>query len=247
MERTLILFFATLMVFGTSGVQAQFSFATNVTVNITRTGCGSTKLCVQQPNACDPAGSSGCLFGSSAVVNATANDFFFQLSGNVTGNSTEFVALQLNPNSTTNAGLIFACIQNNSTFSFQTFMMNSAGNVTRFNRTVTQIRGLANTTKIQCEFSVANLTVSGTASLLRSQDNAFSFSLASGTLNGESLVFAQTFRAGVLDLANPTANVANTTTAPNTTTPASGSNRALHSEGVLLLTGILSLAFLKTA
>lgn len=47
------------------------------------------------------------------------------------------------------------------------------------------------------------------------------------------LQLTESFNGGVLDLANPTANVANTTNVPNTTV--SGTNRALHSEGKTLI------------
>lgn len=75
-------------------------------VNITRTGCGSNKLCLSAPDSCDPTGTGPCLFGSAAAVlpvlpNGTTLSFQLQ------GESAGYVALglSLSPSEVTNAKL----------------------------------------------------------------------------------------------------------------------------------------------
>lgn len=58
-----------------------------------------SKLCIQTPDNCDPAGNSSCFFGSVAAGNTTApngTELMFQLSGNSTG----YIALGLTANAT---------------------------------------------------------------------------------------------------------------------------------------------------
>lgn len=50
--------------------------------NITRGGCGSTKLCVSVPPDCDPAGNSSCIFISTKLSNATLS---VEISGTISG------------------------------------------------------------------------------------------------------------------------------------------------------------------
>ncbi|XP_037537823.1 putative ferric-chelate reductase 1 [Nematolebias whitei] len=254
MERTLTLFFATLVVLVTSGVQAQLSYATNTTVNVTGTGCGSSKLCVDTPSGCDPTGNSSCFFGSIKVKNVTTNQFSFQLSGNSTG----YVALGLTVNSSAGSTLLFACARkasNNASIIFLTSLMNNAGgNLTQGNAMVTEIRGLVNNNQIQCEFDVSGLNATNSTFLKSSQDTSYVIILGSGQLNNDGSLGTLTkiLSSPTLDLSNPSANVASTTTAPTSTTATthtttSGTDRALFSEGVLLLMGVLSQFVLKMA
>lgn len=63
-------------------------------VNITRDGCGTSKLCVEIPADCDPTGNSTCLFGSAESLSST--NATFELRGNSTG----YIALGLTANAT---------------------------------------------------------------------------------------------------------------------------------------------------
>ena len=66
-------------------------------VNITRDGCGMTKLCVETPDDCDPAGNSSCLFASVAATTPMAPNGS-ELSLELRGDSTGYIALGLTAN-----------------------------------------------------------------------------------------------------------------------------------------------------
>ena len=66
-------------------------------VNITRDGCAVTKVCVETPDNCDPAGNASCLFGSvnaSTPTPPNGTNLTIQLRGESTG----YVALGLTVN-----------------------------------------------------------------------------------------------------------------------------------------------------
>ncbi|XP_017266349.1 putative ferric-chelate reductase 1 [Kryptolebias marmoratus] len=249
MERSAILFFTTLMVL-TTGVQSQLTFATNSTqVDITRTGCGSSKLCEEVPKGCDPAGNSACLFVSTALKNQTANngaEVSFQLSGNSTG----YIAAGITPNANTGSTLLFVCT-NNDTINEKFFRMmlrnNTDNMLSPHNTTVREIRGQVNGDKIQCEFDVPNLNATSSSFLRAGADTTFFILLGTGKLNtdGSLGTFNVNRTSDALDLTNPMANVANTTAVPTNTTGAA--DRALHSGGALLLMSVLSLSALTAA
>lgn len=54
-----------------------------------------SKLCIQTPDNCDPAGNSSCFFGSVAAA-PNGTELMFQLSGNSTG----YIALGLTASAT---------------------------------------------------------------------------------------------------------------------------------------------------
>ncbi|XP_005924594.1 putative ferric-chelate reductase 1 [Haplochromis burtoni] len=259
MERGLSLLIAAVMLFVAPGVQAadSFSFATNATVNITKTGCGISKLCIQTPDNCDPAGNSSCFFGSVAAGNTTApngTELMFQLSGNSTG----YIALGLTANATQGTTALYICAQNssnNASFVFAARQRNNINNNTlsTFNSTVTKIRGQVVNGKIQCEFSVPNLNATNTRS---ADSTTYVVILGSGPLTGSNFgAFTASKTTDPLNLANPSANVANattTTTATNTTTASPSTTKnsasgALHSHALTLLLTVLMLFVLKTA
>ncbi|KAI5612525.1 mucin-5AC-like isoform X2, partial [Silurus asotus] len=57
-------------------------------VNITRNGCGTTKLCMSSVSGCDPSGNSSCFFSSTQLNNTILT---VELSGTTLG----YVALGL--------------------------------------------------------------------------------------------------------------------------------------------------------
>ncbi|XP_063316970.1 putative ferric-chelate reductase 1 [Pelmatolapia mariae] len=258
MERGLSLLIAAVMLFVAPGVQAadNFSFATNATVNITNTGCGTTKLCIQTPDNCDPAGNSSCFFASVAAGSTTApngTELMFQLSGNSTG----YIALGLTANATQGTTALYICAQNssnNASFFFGARQRNNINNtLSTFNSTVTKIRGQVVNGKIQCEFSVPNSNATNTRS---ADSTTYVVVLGSGPLSGNDFgTFTTSKTTDPLNLANPSANVANatTTTTTNTTTTASptttknSASGALHSHALTLLLTVLTLFVLKTA
>lgn len=66
-------------------------------VNITRNGCGVSKLCVETPNDCDPAANSTCLFASLTASTPMAPNGTI-LSVELRGESMGYIALGLTQN-----------------------------------------------------------------------------------------------------------------------------------------------------
>ncbi|XP_034743071.1 putative ferric-chelate reductase 1 [Etheostoma cragini] len=206
MERGWILLVAAVGVYVASGVQGipNLSFSNNTQVNISQNGCGVSKLCVQTPANCDPAGNTSCLFASvisSTQVAPNGSAMSFQLRGESVG----YIALGLTVNASQGTTMLFICAQNssnNGSFFFQTMDQNNTNGVlTPADRITREIRGIVNRNVITCEFGVQNV-------------NAFStIVLGTGniTINGLS-PFYISLNSGLLNLANPASNVP--TTAP---------------------------------
>ncbi|XP_072219139.1 putative ferric-chelate reductase 1 [Leuresthes tenuis] len=240
MERVLILLTTTVMLFMATGVQAMLSFANNKEVNITRTGCGVTKLCVETPDNCDPTGNSSCLFGSVTAgtpMPPNGVNMSFELSGNSSG----YIALGLTLNETMGINMLFICGQNGSDmFFFQAVSKNGTSEMFEvLNRDVMEIRGTVNGDMIQCEFNVPGLNATNTRSF---HATTFIVILGHGNVIGGSpgpLRVALT--TNPLNLADPASNV-NTTSMP----PTGGAGRPHLSHAGLLLLSILTLGVLKT-
>lgn len=66
-------------------------------VNITRDGCGVSKLCVETPNDCDPAANGTCLFASLTASTPVAPNGTV-LSVELRGESMGYIALGLTQN-----------------------------------------------------------------------------------------------------------------------------------------------------
>ncbi|XP_071347053.1 putative ferric-chelate reductase 1 [Trachinotus anak] len=264
MERGMILLVAALTVFVASGVQgtAHLSFANNTMVNITRGGCGTSKLCVETPDDCDPTGNNTCLFGSVIASTPMAPNGT-TLSIQLRGISTGFVALGLTANASEGTSMVFICAQNistNGTFFFRTMQRNNTNGVLSPTETrVREIRGLVQDNVIRCEFEVPNVNASNTRS---SHATTFSILLGDGTFENGIANFTVRLDSGPLNVANPAANVNNNTTAAPTTvapttaasttaapttammnsTTTSGASGVLHPHALLLLLSVLTLS-----
>ncbi|XP_075953901.1 uncharacterized protein LOC142956276 [Anarhichas minor] len=246
MERGLTLLVAALVVYVTPSVQgtAHLSFS-NATVDITRSGCGVDKLCVETPTDCDPAGTGSCLFVSVVATTPVAPNGTM-LSIELRGNSSGYIALGLTANASEGTTMLFICAQNsltNGSFFFRTMTMNNTDRTLRGNEErVSDIRGMVNGTVIKCEFNITsvNATRSGTRSRSRSSPvTTSSILLGSGTTNGTTIgAFNLALNSGPLNLADPTSN-------SNTTMPNSGG--AVQPHAVLLLLSVLSLAVMLRA
>ncbi|XP_071397227.1 putative ferric-chelate reductase 1 [Centroberyx affinis] len=224
MDRGLILLVAALMIYTAPGVHGTFhlSFANNIQVNISRSGCGMTKLCVETPDDCDPMANTTCLFASFDTGNSMApngTDLAVQLRGDSTG----FIALGLTPSSNMDITMVFICAQNisDSRFFFRTTQRNNSGDMalSPTERIVRDIRGSVNGSVIQCEFTIPNLNATST----RSPDTTFAVQVGSGTINGGNFgTFSVTLDAGTLNLADPASTIPPTAAPGNATTPMSG-------------------------
>ncbi|MEQ2162541.1 hypothetical protein GOODEAATRI_020759, partial [Goodea atripinnis] len=245
MERTLIQVIATMMVFLTLGFQPVFS-----QVEITRTGCGTTKFCLEEPDKCNPAvNTTPCLFGSgkaTAFNSLTGINLTFELSGNSTG----YIALGLTQNASVGPIMLFVCGQNsssNGTFFFTTMTLDNVNNtLTSLARNVTDIQSSVVDENIKCRFSVSNLNATATATALQTRankDTTFQVVIGSGPLNGNTLgPFKLARNSESLDLS---VFLPNSTT--NTTAAPSGANRPFYSNAVLPLLSFLTLSILKFA
>ncbi|CAB1448584.1 unnamed protein product [Pleuronectes platessa] len=223
---------------------AHLSFANNTQVSITRAGCGSTKVCVETPTDCDPAGNDTCLFGS-AVAAAPVAPNGAEVTVQLRGNSTGYIALGLTADQTQGNTMLFICAQNSSDggkFFFRTMKRNNTDKMLSATETpVKEIRGLVNGSLIQCEFVVPNVNASTTRN---TQDTSFKVLLGSGPVTGSMIgAFAVALTSGVLNLADPSGNGTNTTVAPTT----AGAGSVLHSYALLLLLGVVALSFTHRA
>ncbi|KAI3374683.1 hypothetical protein L3Q82_021260 [Scortum barcoo] len=186
MERVLILLFAALMVFVAPGIQgtSHLSFANNTQVSINRTGCGTTKLCVETPDGCDPTGNSSCLFVSVAVGTPTPPNGT-TLSVKLRGESTGYLALGLTRNASEGSTILFICAQNssnNGTFFFRTMSRNNTnGTLTPTETRVTEIRSKVEGNVIRCEFDIPSVNATTTRA---NPDTTFSVLLGSGPVVG---------------------------------------------------------------
>ncbi|XP_051280136.1 putative ferric-chelate reductase 1 [Dicentrarchus labrax] len=249
MERGLILLVAAFMVYVAPGVQgtAHLSFASNTEVNITRTGCGVTKLCVETPGNCDPSGTSSCLFGS-VVANTSATNGA-ELSIELRGDSEGYIALGLTVNASEGTTMLFICAQNssnNGSFFFRTMLRNNSNNEqSAIERIVKEIRGTVNGSVIKCEFNIPNVNATQTRA---NEDTTFSILLGTGTFDGNALgTFNVTLNSGPLNLGNSASNVATTPAPTPSTSMTTAGSGAVHPHAVLLLLSVLTLSVLLRA
>ncbi|KAK5889415.1 hypothetical protein CesoFtcFv8_015422 [Champsocephalus esox] len=242
MEGGLIVLAAALLLFLSPEVQgtAHLSFANDRQVNITRDGCGVSKLCVDTPNNCDPSGSSPCLF-VSAVSSVPVAPNGVNLSVELSGESPGYIAVEL-ISKATESSMLFICGQNSSndgSFFFRTMQRNDT-TLTPTETIVKEIRGTVNGSMIKCEFIVPNLNASNT----RSTATTFSLLLGKGSFDGSAFgVFFIFLNSGPLDITQPNSNVP-PTAAPISNTTMPNNSGALQPHAVLLLLSVLTLSVL---
>ncbi|XP_004078642.1 putative ferric-chelate reductase 1 [Oryzias latipes] len=236
MERTISLLISTLVLLVAPHVNAQFNF--------TRTTCEMSKVCVTDPNNCDPAGNSTCLFGSLKVTSQNPPNGF-NLYNELSGMSSGYIALGLKPGQGNTT--LYICGRNdtnNETF-FSTMLLSGENNtLTKLSTSMAMFPGNMTAGKIQCVFNVTNLNA--TTSTRSSQDSTFTVVIGNGSVtDGVIGNFMKLSSRGPLDLNNPANTTANTTTVPTTTMSAATSVMPYHA--VLVLLGILGMTVLGTA
>ncbi|CAB1326513.1 unnamed protein product [Coregonus sp. 'balchen'] len=216
---------------GVSG-NGHLTFANNTKVNITRTGCGLKKLCVETPEQCDPTGKTSCLF-ASIVTTAPSPPNGVDLLVELRGDSSGYIALGLTANETEGTSMVFICAQNSSvSFFFRSAQRNNLNNtISLTQRIVKNITSSVNGTVIQCEFNVPAVNAT-----TRTSHITFVTFLAVGNVTNGMGIGDINIRltSKLLNLAQPNSNVA-TTTAPTT----AGSS-ALTSQAVLVLLSVLT-------
>lgn len=252
MEQTLIVLVAAVIVCLAPGIQgtSHLSFANNTEVNITRDGCGSTKLCLETPTDCDPAGNSSCLFASLMASTPVAPNGT-ELTVELRGDSMGYIALGLTANASEGTTMLFICAQNNQnngSFFFRTMDKNNTDMTLMGNeRRVTEIRGVVNGNVIQCEFNIpaVNATASRTT-----ESTTFTVLLGTGPTTGTTIgAFSANLTTVDVNVADPT-STATTTMAPTTimanATTMSGSG-AVQPQVLLLLLSIVTLSAMLRA
>ncbi|XP_043989632.1 putative ferric-chelate reductase 1 [Gambusia affinis] len=243
MEHKMMQVFAAMMVFLALSFQPVLSQA-----DISKTGCGTTKQCVQQPDSCDPTTTS-CLFGSArptVLKPPNGVDLAFELSGNVPGvNSSEYIAVGLTNEAQINF-MLFICALNNNSGNATFFNMSTVYNRTSntLNSTnakpMTDVKNTINGTSIKCTFNVAGLNTTTDAALVRAADTTYRMVVGSGTVDGNGLVAFTIAKIG---------NAIDLSSFPNSTntTATGGANRPFYSNAVLPLLSFLTLSILTFA
>ncbi|KAM9425007.1 uncharacterized protein KZ484_006409 [Pholidichthys leucotaenia] len=181
------------------------TLTTNIPVSfldssISRTGCGDTQLCADEPSNCNPSANDSCFF---VAVTQQSNDVFnFSCSGQSEGYifcafSTDNVA---GGNDTS-----YVCANNSGTVAFFTALLNN-NTLTVTDLNVNSVRGRVDGSTIQCTFE-ATLPASParagrTGSLIVGSG---SFSSSDNTLGTTSIQI----RTSVGNLANPNAAITN--------------------------------------
>ncbi|XP_029971114.1 putative ferric-chelate reductase 1 [Salarias fasciatus] len=236
MQRGLIVLAAAVVALLAPGVRGtdHLSFDNSTQVNITRDGCGATKVCVEEPAACDPAGNSSCLFASvtaSAPAAPNGTDLAVELSGRSAG----YIAMGLTANASQGTALIFICArnnQNNGSFFFRTMLRNNTDSTLSAVETiVTGIRSSVDGDLIQCEFTVPGVNATST----RTTDaTTFAILIGTGTTSGTEVGALMVNRtSSPVDVSNPSG--ASTTPTPATEMTTSGAGRAFAPHALLLL------------
>ncbi|XP_027876386.1 putative ferric-chelate reductase 1 [Xiphophorus couchianus] len=247
MEHKMMQVFAAMMVFLALSFQPVLSQG-----DISKTGCGTTKQCVQNPANCDPAGNTtDCLFGSArptALKAPNGIDLAFELSGNFARgnssleNSTGYVAVGLTNEAQANF-MLFICGQNSSNngsfFSMSTIYNKTSKTAnSTLAKAMTDVKNIINGTNIKCTFNVASLNVTTEAGL-RSADTTFRMVVGSGTeLDFNNFQLAATSNA---------TDFSNFLPSTNTTAKPSGANRPFYSNAVLPLVSFVTLSILTFA
>uniref|UniRef100_A0A087X9X8 DOMON domain-containing protein n=1 Tax=Poecilia formosa TaxID=48698 RepID=A0A087X9X8_POEFO len=218
MEHKMMQAFATLMVFLALSFQPVLSQKTfQQDVVISKTGCGSTKACVQQPDACDPAdNTTTCLFGSARPTKLNPPngvDLAFEISGNSTG----YIAVGLTRSPSQNI-MLYVCGQNSSNngsfFSMSTVSVNGTLNGT-LAKAMTDVQNTIAGDNLKCTFNVAGLNATTDAALRAAADTTYKMVITSGQLTGGVFPAVLSFKVGnATDLSTFLNSTTNTTAAP---------------------------------
>ncbi|CAL8326369.1 unnamed protein product [Arctogadus glacialis] len=187
-------------------------------VNVTRAGCGNAKLCLEDPEGCDPAAGS-CLFGSvTAGLVEASNGSSLSITLRLSGESNQYVALGLTADQPEGTTTVFVCGQANGSFQFFAAKRNNSardGVLTLSETPVEGIQGQLTGRMVQCSFTVPNVNATATGG---SHVTTFIVELGTGVINGNKPgPFSLVRMEGPLDLANLTNN--KTVTTDNSTTP----------------------------
>ncbi|KAK7910371.1 hypothetical protein WMY93_015055 [Mugilogobius chulae] len=205
------------------------------------------KLCAAQPTGCDPS-SGSCFFVTAKRSSGFNVDF--ELSGETDG----YLGCTLTPTGGNETAYVCLIKKNKVVFYGGQFLN---GKFIRKTQPVNNVRGKLNGRKIQCTFAatVPNATARATETMFRVAVVTGSYN----ETNDELGTPATQLRTNPVDLTNPTSDTNNTVTtaAPNTTTATAAATTTTvaqttagtvplqsMSTALLIVLGILSLAWL---
>ncbi|XP_056880817.1 uncharacterized protein LOC130521208 isoform X1 [Takifugu flavidus] len=118
---------------------------TPLETNLNNSGCGTQKLCVNEPANCDP-GSGSCNFFSARQK--SGQNFGFALAGETDG----YIAAVLSSDTTLGGSdTTYVCFNNNGNVKFTGASLNN-NQLTKQNVNANNVRGRVNGRKIQCVF-----------------------------------------------------------------------------------------------
>ncbi|XP_061695958.1 uncharacterized protein LOC133511236 isoform X2 [Syngnathoides biaculeatus] len=178
-------------------------------LNINRDGCGNEKLCIEEPERCDPQSTGECLFTS--LNTDTPMNGIFNISVELAGESEGFIAMGLTANSSEGVTILYTCGRNSSdgnSFVFQTLQRNNTDNsLTEVERQVADIYSTVNGTSIQCTFTIVDMSTN-TMTREASMGSVSSVVVGTGAINGGAFENFEVSRdSGPLDITDPTANI----------------------------------------
>ncbi|XP_056884295.1 uncharacterized protein si:cabz01007794.1 isoform X3 [Takifugu flavidus] len=187
---------------------------TPLETNLNNSGCGTQKLCVNEPANCDP-GSGSCSFFSARQK--SGQNFEFALAGETDG----YIAAVLSSDTTLGGNdTTYVCFNKNGSVKFTGASLNN-NQLTKQNVSANNVRGKVNGRKIQCVFDATlpaclqEPRAGPLASLLEPTTTAQALSGPANTvIRTEPAVDLSSPNASVPNLATATAN---TTAAPSTT------------------------------
>ncbi|XP_047427636.1 putative ferric-chelate reductase 1 isoform X2 [Mugil cephalus] len=186
--------------------------AAALTTPISNQGCGSTKLCADEPDGCNPSSSGACTFFSARQQ--SGQTFNFELSGPTNG----YVAAALAPSSNAlpTSVTAFVCANNNNSVAFLSGLLNLTQISLVQPVNITSVNGSVNNNEIQCTF-----TASVPESPAATRAALFSIIVVTGNFNSTTLGVESSnlqIRTNVVNLTDPTANVTNLLTANSSST-----------------------------
>nr|XP_054603403.1 putative ferric-chelate reductase 1 isoform X2 [Nothobranchius furzeri] len=200
---------------------------------VTTSDCGSKKLCVAEPNTCDPSAGNQCYFVSAKQQSGQLYDF--ELSGQSDG----YIAAGLSTSSNqADSHQAYICANHNGAVRFFTGTLNNFV-VNLASLDASTVKGKVSSGKIQCTFSATLPNTTTRAA-------GYSLSVSSGSYNPATGGFGNTsfrIQTPVVNLSDPSTTISNLI---NNTNSTSGAFPVVHQQSLMmpvLLLIVTSLAF----
>ncbi|XP_049603698.1 uncharacterized protein [Syngnathus scovelli] len=181
--------------------------AVELLLNISREGCGSTNLCLETPDDCDPLTAPMCQFVALNVSSSDTNEF--NMTVRLSVYSMGYGAIGLATNASQGTSQIFACGNDSNTgmVFVRTFIRNNTDlSLTANNRTIMDPIVEVVNRSIECQFTIINLNEVQTR---ETNGTIADVLLANGTLTGSSLDPLNVILTEQVNLTSPTGTISN--------------------------------------